>query len=881
MQNRFHDALLPQRIHLGLAALAGLCGCGESLNPPPESISESLAVLGVNTTKTSRQIDSFNAYPGTHAPLGEVFAFDLEKEIFVGSEDLEVSGSLLLDSYWFADMGASDQPMFGEAYGLLPTTGGPATVLSSDSERYRPKRDWLAGDFDGDSLDEIIALARSGSDVSARLLRISETLDLQDLDLSASIQFGTIHCESGDLDGDGDSEIVVAHSREDGIQEFVHLDFFDWDPEAPATVPGFRRVGELKIAFDTFDLDQLEDPETKADSLRSPWFEFAIGNVDGDLESEVVIAINDNRDLDQSGSDPIELQPASYLVLDDINTAFREIARGEIGEGADIELSRADVTLVNIDGGAEMEIVFGGIDRSYAAEDEASDIATRYAVLSYDLDNSQMIETGSALALHDLGIVSTAAESEYSFHFAHILSGDFDGDGAEEIQLNNATFSPRAQGSGPGSPITWNRVLNQSSGTALELPTEVFQDQNGTQNFSFSRSNSDFGVGDLNGDGADELLTTHYPSNAPFPAFRVFRAEEGTIAGQFSWVQVFAPQQTGGMFDDSSNYPSIFAVDFEGESPRLDKIQGESEVAFTEPLILAAISAPPIHGESTQNPATTTTELGDAVAGLGGDGSIQISVETLVSFEDPEQEADASLFDLIRDQLRPEFIQGGFYASALAPQLTTGEAQDTVLYASIAFDRYLYEVQQYDEKPQLVGSRVVVSIPREPVISSMELQAYNANTIKGMARVDAPILPQSVGSVASYRSRAEFFELVGNNFDQIAPLNVAAVLGSDLVAIQDFRLGAVLGGGGPMTFNQDLSVRGDDGQPLHGFTAGTDENNTLRWGSTSDTTFVGRVGGFGEQNDFLNKYYTWGMGVRLATESSKSQTFLVVDYFVD
>jgi hypothetical protein len=881
MPTHTNDSHLQLRVALGLIGLACLGACGEPLNPPPKNIAESLAVLGVDTTKTSRQIDEANAYPGTHAPLGDVFAIRLEKEIFVGSEDLEVGGTGLNDTYRIEDMGVDDTPAVVESFTNLGATQAPPNLLAGDSEEYRPYRDWLAGDFDGDDLDEVVALARSGSLVQARLYDVDGQTNLENLQLSTSIEFGTIHCESGDLDGDGDAEIILAHSTGAsfasgtsgtivGGQESVHIDFFDWDDGASPLTPAFRRIGELTLPFGSFDFPQTGDPTEDKAPLQAPWFEFAIGNIDGDLQSEVVIAINDNRNVDQSGTDPLELQPASFLVLDDINTAFAEIARGTIGEGSEIELTRADVLLSNIDGGAELEIVFGGIDRSYAAEDDASDIATRYAIVSYDLSAGEMIETGSALALHDLGSVSTAAEGTYSFHFAHLLQGDFDGDGDPEIQINNATFFARPQSSAPGSSVAWGRTNDSGSGSPLELPTEVFQDINGTDNFTFSRSNSDFGVGDLNGDGADELLTTHYPSTAPFPGYRVFRATGINSDGNYSWNQVFAPAQTGNQFDDRSNFPSIFAVDLEGESTRIGKVPGESKVSFTEPLILAAISAPPAHAESSQNLESTVTELGDVE---GPVGSFIVSVETLG--------VDADLFDRIRNPLRPEFLEGGFYSSSVSPLLVTGSTEDTVVYTSIGFDRYTYEVLQSNESPQFNGARLIVSIPREPAISSMELQTYNLNTTKGMAKVGASILPQEVGSPKTYRSREEFMALIDGEFDQIAPLDAAAVLGSDLVASQTFKLGAALGGDGPMQFNDDLGIRGDDGALLDGFSAGTAEDNTLQWGSTPDSTFIGRVGGFENQNDFLNKYYTWGMGARLATESSNGQTFLVIDYFVD
>lgn len=889
MPTHTHDSHLRLRAALGLTGLACLGACGEPLNPPPKNIAESLAFLGVDTTKTSRQIDGANAYPGTHAPLGEVFAIRLEKEIFVGSEDLEVGGTGLNDTYRFEDMGVDDTPAVVESFTNLGATQAPPTLLVEDSEAYRPYRDWLAGDFDGDDLDEVVALARAGSLVQARLYDVDGATNLDNLPLSTNIEFGTIHCESGDLDGDGDAEIILAHSTGAnfvsgtsgaivGGQASVHIDFFDWDDEASPLTPAFRRIGELTLPFGNFDFPQTGDPTEDKAPLQAPWFEFAIGNIDGDLASEVVIAVNDNRSVSQSSSDPLELAPASFLVLDDINTAFAEIARDTIGDGAEIELTRADVLLSNIDGGAELEIVFGGIDRSYAAEDDAIEIATRYAIVSYDLSGGEMIETGSALALHDLGSVSTAAEDTYSFHFAHLLQGDFDGDGDLEFQLNNATFFARSQSSAPGSAVTWGRINDSGSGNPLELPTAVFQDIDGDDNFTFSRSNSDFGVGDLNGDGADELLTTHYPSNAPFPGLRVFRATNIDSDGSFAWNQVFAPAQTGGLFDDRSNFPSIFAVDLEGESTRIGKVPGESKVSFTEPLILAAISAPPAFAESSQNLESTVTELGDAE---GPVGSFVVSVETLVSFEDPTLGVDADLFERIRDQLRPEYLEGGFYSSSVSPLLVTGSTEDTVVYTSIAFDRFTYEVLQSNESPQFNGARLIVSIPREPLISAMELQTFNQNAINGVAKVDKSILPQGVGSPMSYRSREEFLELIEGEFEQIAPLNAAAVLGSDLVATQTFKLGAALGGDGPMQFNDELGIRGDNGVVLEGFTAGTAEDNTLQWGSTPDSTFIGRIGGFENQHEFLNKYYTWGMGARLATESVNGQTFLVIDYFVD
>ena len=50
---------------------------------------------------------------------------------------------------------------------------------------------------------------------------------------------------------------------------------------------------------------------------------------------------------------------------------------------------------------------------------------------------------------------------------------------------------------------------------------------------------------------------------------------------------------------------------------------------------------------------------------------------------------------------------------------TTGPIEDTVIFTTIPLDQYTYEVTSHPD-PELIGSKVVISLPREPIEVQVE-----------------------------------------------------------------------------------------------------------------------------------------------------------------
>lgn len=372
----------------------------------------------------------------TFPPIASLLGADCNQN---GRDDLED-----LDSGTSLDCNLNREPdecevlpiRVAQGAAVLPTDEGPRVVLGRD--------------LDGDGAPELIVGNQSGSrasTVSVSLNRSDGTFQ-ERIDYPAGERLTSL--ASADLDGDGDFDLVSAHST--ALQVFENPGDGTLLPLTTVEVSQFTRfvtTGEMN-GDDSVDLIVLN---TGNDSLGvlfgqsdrtynlPVWYSIgdrgeraATGDLDGDGDTDVVTA---NRD---SGSLRI----------------FRNVGEGTLSAETPLPMeNRANsVSVVDVDGDGHLDLVGGTLTAVFVfrnpgdgvfAEADRLDVGVRaFATLDFDDDDDVDLLVAHAdgrqvvfLAGDGNGRFTNAAASGIDFDY--FGAADFDGDGGSDVVLADAS----------------------------------------------------------------------------------------------------------------------------------------------------------------------------------------------------------------------------------------------------------------------------------------------------------------------------------------------------------------------------------------------------------------------------------------------------------
>jgi hypothetical protein len=301
---------------------------------------------------------------------------------------------------------------------------------------------------------------------------------------------------------------------------------------------------------------------------------------------------------------------------------------------------------------------------------------------------------------------------------------------------------------------------------------------------------------------------------------------------------------------DDGNYPVTLAMPNVDRDSPVVKYNGQHELLFGLPRILAVLAAPPfidkVNGQNGQTGISFGTGLG-----FGSQGTIGVNAGFSIGYEAPSLFGLTTLSWKLSFNASLDWISSSNVALDQTETWTTS-TDDAVVFQVIPFDVYYYTVVSSPD-PADVGNTLSINVPRKISTYKVPVSLYNASVVDG-PQIDSAILTHTIGDPASYPkynacaaappggSFGATSYLVDPNswcYASATPLHVG--VGSGTVGFTIARTDTSSTG-----ISTDLSVEFEQEVGAGGFTAGTSVG--FHWGYeyTVDTSqsysFDGQVG---------------------------------------
>jgi hypothetical protein len=804
-----------------LAACGGGGGGGGGDSPVPVSkLERGLNDLGVDTAQTPRESAPGLEMSTETTPLGR-------------RPVLARTSELALVNIGTPSQAPADAPLVvldltdenGDAAAELlnvQDAGAVPFLPESSSGSAGTMRAVVAADCDGNGLEEVVIVYQSG--IETRVRRIGDqTQGFEDSDVQIA-SFGDVSNVAAvavDLDLDGRDDLVLG-----------------------MTIGGRGKVQAYRCTGDSFvPLGSETDiaPDLNGSQM---WLQLAVGNVDTDAAPEIGVAVQEISA--SSGS-------ARTLVLDDANKSFA-VLRNELFIARDQDLTlrvavTASIAMGDVDGDGLDEVLLAGL-----TELSTGCNSTKQFFLALDDAAAQFnVLAGYYTAYFYSGCNSPANRRVRTIHLNAL---DLDGDGLAEVAANQFVYDDFVNAAPFTEIADWR------------LPNDTVWNQNAFG--YFDRNSSSFVVGDFNGDDRDDLAVYRQDANV----VRVFGllATATTIAELRSVSVSFQNSQV-------RRYPLLLAVNVDTDSAVLSYSEGDYQLVFSEPIVLAALAAPPTGKGIGQNVAASFTAFGNSDSTTNeSERSVTFSAGVSAGVNIDGGALTQSEFELKATVTKAATrTRGRAYELSKTIIFTSAPEEDLVVFTTVPVDQYTFTVLSHPD-PQLIGSKVVVNYPRTPITLQAEREFYNRSVPETAQRIDASVFAHVVGDPRSYPSRSDknaLRQLYGGL--EIGPQAVGQGAGSTEVTLQ---VGESISQGGALAVGFDLEVQATAGAVLSGTSVGVESERTWRITSGSATTYTGVVGAIDSAN-FSANGYSFGLFTYVYRSSSARQQFQVLNYWVE
>ena len=932
---------------LSMALIAG-CGSGGDAVPDtasgggdpgslaqPEKVADSLALLGVSTEPSARIGNDGMPLPDDFSPFGKrlKIAIDAAGDTRIGAPMEWVVGG-------FALAGSSDTFVVLDNLGspggngliapspihALAAVQAPWTVEANRSETAPPvtHRDATGGDIDGDGYDELISAHFESGQVLVRITPLADRTLPEETRVAPVppdvLPIGDVRVRAADVDANGRAEIVLAISQAAGPGRPTRTALLVLDESSGALTVRHARTFQSTLASNVHVSTVLEP-----------------GNVDYDAPDEIVVVLNEFV-----GSQAIPDQAATRaFVLDDANRDFAVLladALSVVTGSATYHAQVADVAIGDLDGDFVNEIVFGGladltVARSCNVDGDGGPGTLRYLLLVYDFTGSAINRTRTAFSsdadwnsLYPGYCSNSPADRAIRFLEVNLL--DFDGDREPEIQANQFIFSGV-----PEQDWTWSQRADFTLPQGVLMP-----DENAA--LVFDRNSARIVVHDTDGDGRDDIVSYRGGDDA----IRIY-AWHQTLDGQGAPSgppQIIRRARIGvetadpdlGTRAGQNLNPILVAFDADGRNEGdVQTLQFlRHEFALTEPLVLAAIAAPPCSPDIGQNTDACTSSWGNAqTSGTDSEREISFKAGIIAGFEVEFQagagfvvDASTKVFGLSTKLMLSEELawhRTESYEVTRSVSFETGPMEDSVVFVSTPYDFYVYEViaGTLVNMDDIGAEREVhrLGLPRTPIIRMSEAAYYNAHTTPSALKIDSAVFQHAPGRIDSYPDRWQRDEILrtrrtqldeirlscpgcwqvdpdaplrsGNNpFRQFDPLDALPGLVTELVGVGqgsgstevalDFSRSSSFGNS--LAVSAELEVEVTVGAAVFGVAVGGGVSHSTNISRGQSTTYVGTVGSIDAAN-FPTSQYRFGMFTYLQGDPQSGQEFEVINYWVE
>ncbi|MCG8609403.1 MAG: DUF4214 domain-containing protein [Pseudomonadales bacterium] len=817
------------------------------------SVASTLSKLSIDTTPTPRVDQSGNDLPSDYAPLGASRTLERKAELFLaGLPRLNQSDSLSLLKYLPAGAGQD-----------ASTAHMPGASLD-ESWKQSAYNAVAPGDIDGDGFEEMVFLWWNAGTGAVTLTVMDDESENFTYSAPSVLIAGTpdyLQVITGDLDGDGTDNVIVAII--DDSSGRVNLN----------VLSGSKSAG--------FALSSNSVEFSASQSSSDLSIEMAAGQLDRDAGLELAVVTSETVGGGQNGS-PGGGQ-SRYWIYDDLNAGFELKHNDRISafiDTATIDGVTGTLAVGDVDGDNLDEIVIAALADHFPTTCEP--VTTLQLVLD-DMVNGNATVASSQYSNRLNNCESSGNNGWTSYVWADVL--DIDGDGYQEFHVNGVVFDDLFN--------TSSLTPMEMDGETIQIPTSnVFKGPGNNQRVRTTRENTVLTVGDVTADGYDDIIV-YMPATVPLRQVSngaVTFWENGyavTVWGfdpaSGEWGQKYYEELDGQhLSEDEFGPPQLAAVNVDNDSTLLKYSEGTHEIVFTEPLVLAALAAPPCWGDGVQVTDVCQTSWGKGST-VGASSSVSHEV---TARQHSSVSADVSLpiiGDVGVEVSRSVGVSLGVeaslgYQTSKTITYTTGAMEDTVVATVIPYDQYTYKILSHPVYPQLVGTDLVISLPRAPRTIQIERQFFNSAVSGEGVQVGSNVFGHTIGDVSTYPSRSDMQSILGFLGSSIGPVDVGASNGSTSVEISESLTAGLTTS---VSVSYEREVKTDLGKSMVGFSVGSSTTASLGFSVGSDVVFAGTVGDMPPETFSLDRAYSYGLFAYQLTDSNSGQTFQVINYWVE
>jgi hypothetical protein len=567
----------------------------------------------------------------------------------------------------------------------------------------------VAGDFDGDGLDEVlVAVAygnlkqialrlgkyQNGSFTTKEVGRINYPAS-RDLagDLAAftlGSQYSQNICISGaagDMDGDGKDEVVLVV----GMMVYLLNDDFSVYNSIDLSSLGISSRDQIRVArVATADYDQDGLPE---------WV-LSVGGVDDNLVAYYIIY----DDWNHGGGTTV------------INQNYIQCP-GSPGS----EIRWADVVTGDFDGDGLPETAFFGYQsKEWGFESDGYINGNRLLILDTDMNANSYPEFAF------LNINSEGGQYIADYPVGALAAGDMDMDGKDEI-------------------FTSLSIWRLTSKTTMTQPYDTSQLTYG----SYPVASSMAVMRDVTGDKKADLVYVNTNYNTPICELKVAYVGSSGTTLQLGTALTMA-------YTSSNTYRTLCLPNVDNDSYVLE-FAGH-ELLYTDPIIEAVIASPPYwedaNNENEVNGGTTYGKSSSNGGGSSNSGGFAVGISVGYEF-------DSGIFGNSGVSVKASVENSFNWGSSTSTEVTetwafsTGAGEDKVVFTAVPFDVYYYTVISAPDEAQEAGlqpgATLTISIPRKPGTFHQELNFYNEHN----GDTWDVELPHTIGEPFTYATQSE------------------------------------------------------------------------------------------------------------------------------
>ena len=589
-----------------------------------------------------------------------------------------------------------------------------------------------------------------------------------------------------DLDGDGIEEIVNIYYIETSHE--LHANVIRCTADCKGDGGKFANVKDTKLA--------VKDPSLKP--LDRHWFSHGIvsADVDGDGKQELVIANFGGIDVCVASSS------FAFTCTPRITGASQKysLARGHFGDHPN--KANDEIVAVSSNDTVASVAVYDGSPDSFAAnaftnaksppkllsqqlvgETQVNNYIEAYVDAGdVDLDGlDEIVLAAKRVAndnvnvyLYDLLLIDDALTGYKFFNSFRVVLGP---DGQRPIQgilpnVKNNLFHPAlkvfTKRTRPAleKAIYAGAYLVDGLQNLLPSSTTAFDDNDlsnhvtttlmssfETEGGGWNHAPNEVAVGDIDGSGQDSVVGLWDTAligvgSPPAPTTLARVTWDAGKSKWGAWSNIAAT--TGGIAPATGPFDSSYGVglclpNVDRDSPIVE-YQGEHEVLFSSPRVLAVLAAAPYFEGKNESNSSTSISFGDG-KGFAADSTIGLRTGTSIGYEAP------NLFGTTTFETKLTFGYALDRTSSRAvtldqTQTWTAGNEDAVVFQVIPFDVYYYKVVS-SPAPEDLGTPLSINVPRKLNTYKVPVAVYNESIVDGPL-ISSALLNHTVGDPRSY-----------------------------------------------------------------------------------------------------------------------------------